>query len=222
MNSNDVGLVSERLLACARQLAPLGLSSGTSGNLSARLDEARFLVTPSAAAYAELGRADLVLLDLDGTTLDGERTPSSEWRMHADLYRARPELFGIVHAHPPHATALACARRSIPALHYEIARFGGADIRCSDYATFGTRALSDAVLLAMEGRRACLLANHGMLSAGETVEEALSLAVELENLAALTLRVGTLGGGVVLDDAEIERVRARFALYVRGEPLDEV
>jgi L-fuculose-phosphate aldolase len=221
MTSSDERAVAERLLACARQLAPRGLSSGTSGNLSARLDEARFLVTPSAAGYASLGPDDLVQLDLDGRVLGGERTPSSEWRMHADLYRARPELSGIVHAHPPHATALACARRAIPALHYEIARFGGADIRCSDYATFGTRALSRAVLAAMEGRRGCLLANHGMLTAAETVEEALLLAVELEHLAALTLRVHALGGGVVLDDAEIERVSARFERYVRGEPLDD-
>jgi len=114
--------------------------------------------------------------------------------MHADLYRARPELSGVVHAHPPHATALACARRPVPALHYEIARFGGPEV---------------------------LLANHGLLTAADTVEEALSLAVELENLAALVVRVAALGGGVLLDDAEIERVRQRFERYVRGERLDE-
>jgi L-fuculose-phosphate aldolase len=221
MRGDDLRHLSQRLLACARELAPLGLSSGTSGNLSARVDEARFLITPSAAAYAALGPDDLVLLDLEGRAIGGTRTPSSEWRMHADLYRARPELSGIVHAHPAHATALACARRGIPALHYEIASFGGADIRCSDYATFGTQALSRAVLAAMHGRRGCLLANHGMLTAAESVEEALSLAVELENLAALVVRVASLGGGVVLDDAEIERVRLRFERYVRGERLEE-
>ncbi len=221
MSGDELRRLSERLLACARQLAPLGLSSGTSGNLSARVDAQSFLITPSAAAYAALGPADLVVLALDGTTLSGARTPSSEWRMHADLYRARPELSGVVHAHPPHATALACARRPVPALHYEIARFGGPEVRCADYATFGTEALSQAVLAAMEGRRGCLLANHGLLTAADTVEEALSLAVELENLAALVVRVAALGGGVLLDDAEIERVRQRFERYVRGERLDE-
>ncbi|MDF1748650.1 MAG: class II aldolase/adducin family protein, partial [Alphaproteobacteria bacterium] len=118
-----------------------------------------------------------------GTCAPGQLLPSSEWRMHADIYRQRPEAQAVVHAHPTFCTALSCRREGIPAFHYMVAMAGGIDIRCSDYATFGTEALSKTMIAALEGRKACLLANHGMICFEANLTRALGLAIEVENLA---------------------------------------
>ncbi|SFH68886.1 class II aldolase/adducin family protein [Albimonas pacifica] len=171
-----------------------GFNQGTSGNLSVRQGEA-MLITPSGIPYATMSPEMIARMPLSGGREDAEgpRAPSSEWRFHRDILRARPEFNAVVHAHAPYATALAMTRRGIPASHYMVALFGGDDVRCADYATFGTQALSDAALAALAGRNACLLANHGLLACGPTLEKAMAIAVELEALARqhhLALQIG--------------------------------
>ena len=139
--------------------------------------------------------------------------PSSEWRIHRDVYGARPEARAVLHAHPVYSTALACLRRPLPAFHYMVAVAGGSDIRCADYATFGSQALSDAVLRALEGRRACLMANHGLLCLAADLRGALALAQEIEQLSRSYLQCLAAGEPVLLDDAEMERVLERFRSY---------
>lgn len=204
----------QAIVAACREMNASGLNQGTSGNISARLG-GRLLITPSGVPYDELAPEMLAALPIEGDygAWEGPLKPSSEWRFHLDLMRARPELGAIVHAHAPFATALAIARRPIPPVHYMIAAFGGPDIRCADYATFGTEALSRAVLAAMEGRNGCLMANHGMLAAGPTLARAMWLAVELEALARQYVTTLMIGGPVLLSDAEIAEARAAFASY---------
>jgi L-fuculose-phosphate aldolase len=163
-------------------------------------------------AYAMLAPDDLVFMDMNGSSR-GPRKPSSEWRFHRDIYAARPEAGAILHAHSPFATSLACLRRDIPPFHYMIARFGGDTLRCAEYATFGTQALSAAALAALQDRRACLLANHGMLVFGRDLEQALDLGVELEALCEQYWRACQLGQPVLLDAAEMAVVLDKFAAY---------
>jgi L-fuculose-phosphate aldolase len=201
----------EGLIKTCREMIRLGLNQGASGNVSLRAGDG-FLITPSGLPYATMVPDQIVAMDLDGG-YRGEWLPSSEWRMHFDLYRMRPEAGAVVHVHSPHATALACLRRGIPAFHYMVAVAGGADIRCADYATFGTAALSGSMLAAMEGRRACLLANHGQIAIGATLEAALWLAEEVEALARQYLLALAAGTPAILDADEMARVLARFASY---------
>lgn len=209
----------QKLIATARRMAASGLNTGTAGNLSVRAQATEetdsgngFLITPSGMDYALLQPEDIVFMRLDGT-YTGLRKPSSEWRFHRDLYAARPEAGAVLHAHSPFATSLACLRRDIPAFHYMIARFGGDSLRCASYATFGTQALSDAALVAMAGRRACLLANHGMLVFGHDLDQALALGNELETLCEQYWRACQLGAPVLLDAAEMATVLEKFGAY---------
>lgn len=199
------------VLSAARALNATGINRGTAGNVSVRT-EGGFIVTPTGLAYETSTAADMVPVSLDGSPA-GRRKPSSEWRFHRDLYAARPELGAVIHTHSPFATSLACMGAGIPAFHYMVARFGGADVRCADYATFGTQALSDAVLRAMEGRRGCLMAHHGMLVAGVDLAEALALAIELESLAEQYWRVLQIGGPRLLSEEEMRRVLEKFRDY---------
>jgi L-fuculose-phosphate aldolase len=197
------------LIDAARRMESLGLNRGTSGNLSLRTP-AGILITPSAIPYDTLTPEMIPLMAMDGGH-SGALRPSSEWRFHLDIFRTRPEVGAIVHNHAPHATALGMARREIPACHYMIARFGGAPIRVADYALFGTAELSAAVLAALEGRTACLMANHGCIATGPTIEAALAAAVELETLAQQYLLSMAAGGPVLLSDAEIAAAITQFA-----------
>jgi len=200
------------LLSTARRLHAIGLSAAATGNVSVRCGKG-LLITPSGVDYDAMQAEDAVLLDPDGQVRAGVRKPSSEWRIHCDIYRQRPEFGAIVHAHSAHATAIACQRRPIPPFHYMVTRAGGHDIRCADYATFGTQALSDNVLAALAGRSACLMANHGQIAAAGNLAGALQLAWEIEELArqyCLTLQTGK---PVLLDAAELDRVAARFREY---------
>lgn len=201
------------LLAAARRLAATGLNPGSAGNLSVRTAQG-FLITPSGIPPEELGADMMVPMTLEGIP-SGPWPPSSEWRFHRDLYRHRPEAGAVIHCHSPAATALACHRRDLPPFHYMILRFGGPDVRCARYARFGTQALSDAVLEALEGRRACLMANHGMLVFGRDLPQALALAQELETLCEHYLRACTLGEPVHLTDEEIAEAREAIAGYGR-------
>ena len=163
-----------QLIATARAMQPAGLNKGTSGNVSVRAPNG-FWITPTGMPYDALVPDDIPLMALDGSH-QGRRKPSSEWRFHRDLYAARPDVGAVLHAHSPFAVSFACLRRDIPPFHYMIARFGGETIRCADYAIFGSEELSAAAMTAMQDRRGCLLANHGLLVAGRDLDEALSLA----------------------------------------------
>jgi L-fuculose-phosphate aldolase len=202
----------DTVVRVARSMSQRGLTTGTSGNISARVPEG-MLVTPSAVPYDEMRADQAVLMDLDGTVLEGERKPTTEWPMHAAVYRARPEVGGVVHTHAPFCTTLATLRRDIPPFHYMIGVVGGDTIRCAEYATYGTQALADHALEALEDRWACLLANHGSLALGASPDAALDLATEVENLAELYWRALQVGEPVLLTAAEMADARARFAEY---------
>jgi L-fuculose-phosphate aldolase len=201
------------LVDVARRMSERGLNRGTSGNASVRAGQG-FLVTPTAVPYDRMRPGDVVEMDLDGNAR-GAREPSTEWRIHRDLYVARPEAGAVVHAHSTHATALACLRHDIPAFHYMVAAAGGDSIRCAPYATYGTQALADAVEGAMRGRRACLMANHGQVAVGATLREALALAVEVEGLSRTYLAALAAGEPVLLSAREISEAVAKYATYGR-------
>ena len=209
-----------QLIETACRMAPANLNRGSAGNLSVRTRENGldgYLITPSGMDYEVLVPEDIVFMRLDGTS-DGRRKPSSEWRFHHDIYAARPDAGAILHAHSPFATSLACMRRDIPPFHYMIARFGGDTIRCADYATFGSQALSDNALVALRDRCACLLANHGLLVFGKTLAQLFALAVEFEALCEQYWRACQLGQPVLLDPDEMATVRAKFASYGQQDP----
>lgn len=193
-----------------------GLNQGTSGNISARAGHA-MLITPSGVPYEEMEPGMLARMPLDGGPgeWEGPCRPSTEWRFHRDILAARPGTGAVVHTHSPHATALAMTRRGIPAAHYMVAAFGG-PVRCADYATFGSEALSRAALAALDGRDACLLANHGMIALGRDLGHAMRLAVELEALARQYVLSLAIGGPVVLGEEEMEAVGRAFAGYGPG------
>lgn len=204
------------LIAAAQRLDGLGFMPSKSGNLSLRTPRG-FLITPSGLPYAETTAKDLVEVMPDGTVLAGRRAPSSEWRLHAAVYAARPEAVSVVHTHSPLATALSCARQGIPPLHYMIVLGGGGDIRCAPYATFGTQALAEACVAALADRRAALLANHGVVAFGRSLAGAVVLAMEVENLARQYLALRAAGlAPVLLNDQELAGTKAQFGGYGRA------
>ena len=203
------------VLATARAMNAAGLNRGTAGNVSVRHGDG-FLVTPTGMDYEESVAGDIVFVGLDGGVV-GRRKPSSEWRFHRDIYAARPEAGAIIHTHAPFATALACRGEAIPPFHYMIARFGGSDIRCAGYATFGTQELSEMMMKALDGRSACLMAHHGMVVFGRDLKQALALAVEFEALCEQYWRVLALGEARLLPEEEMRRVIAKFRDYGRQD-----
>jgi L-fuculose-phosphate aldolase len=200
-----------KIIATARQMNTCGLNRGKSGNVSARCKDG-FLITPSGMAYTATRAQDIVAMTLEGDAR-GALRPSSEWPFHRAIYATRPEVAAVVHTHASFATTLACLGRDIPAFHYMIAVAGGNDIRCAPYATFGTEKLAQYALAALEGRKACLLANHGMIALGSSLEDALALAVEVEALCEQYWRALQIGTPKLLSDAEMERVLGKFATY---------
>lgn len=202
------------LVCVAKKLDALGLSHGTSGNLSVRCGEG-FLITPSGFGADGLAGDDIVFVHLSGRA-EGRWQPSSEWLFHRDIYVERPEFGAVVHTHSTAATTLACMRRDIPPFHYMLALLGGDSLRCASYATFGTQALSDNALIAMSDRSACLLANHGMIAAGKNLAEAFKYTVEVENLSEIFLRTLAAGEPVLLTADEFHDAQQRFATY--GKP----
>jgi L-fuculose-phosphate aldolase len=215
----DATALRETVLATARAMNASGINRGTAGNVSARLGDG-FLITPSGVPYDDCTLERLVEVGLDGV-VRGAGKPSSEWRFHRDIYAARSEVDAIVHTHSPSATSLACLGRPIPAFHYMVAAAGGHDIRVADYATFGGQQLSDNALVALEGRRACLLDRHGVIATGNDCRRALALAVEVENLAEMYCRVLALGEPRVLDGEEMDRVLERFRGYGPAAGADD-
>jgi L-fuculose-phosphate aldolase len=203
--------IGAALAEAYRSLARDGLILHAAGNISVR-SRGGFLITPSGVPADALEASALVAMGMDGKPKSAGK-PSSEWRFHRDLYKARRDIGAIVHTHSPAATALSCQRRGLPPFHYMIAVAGGADIRCCDYALFGTQALSDAVRVAIEGRKACLMANHGMIAVGADLSEALSIAREVENLCDLYQRSCVYGPPVLLSDSEMAAALVAFASY---------
>lgn len=207
---SDYALREEIIDNCLRMNA-IGLNQGTSGNLSIRYEEG-MLITPSGTPYEQLEPADIVYMKMDGSYSHPLKA-SSEWRFHRDILAARPEINAVVHTHAIYCTTLAIRGMEIPALHYMVAVAGGNSIRCAPYATFGTQELSDNALKALEGRNACLLANHGMIATGPSLAKAMWLAVEVETLAKQYFNTLLLGGPVLLPDDEIAHVAEKIKSY---------
>jgi L-fuculose-phosphate aldolase len=209
----DGPALRQALIDIARQSVAQGLNVNKSGNVSARCRRGAIegmLVTPTGLPYRRLQPQDLAFIDLAAGRAAGGRSPSSEWRIHFDVLRARPEFGAIVHTHSPSATALACQGLGLPPFHYMVAVCGGADVRCAPYATFGTQSLSDHALAALQGRCACLLANHGTLGCGADLDAALAIAAEVEHLAHVYLLSRQLGEPARLDEDEMQRVVEKF------------
>jgi L-fuculose-phosphate aldolase len=200
--------VIDTALAMSRE----GLSPGCSGNVSARFDGG-MLITPTGVPYETLGEDQIVFVGASGERRAGELKPSSEWPMHLAAYQARPKAGAVVHCHSLNATALACAQKPIPAFHYMVAVGGGADIPLAPYATFGTEELAQCVGAALKDRQAALLAHHGQIACGADLGAALALAREVENLAAQYCRFLQIGGGPLLDKAEMRRILKKFGAY---------
>jgi L-fuculose-phosphate aldolase len=194
-----------------------GINQGTSGNVSVRTDEG-FLITASGIPYNKMKPVHVIEMDLEGN-YRGEFLPSTEWRMHMDIFRARPEANAIVHVHSTYATALACLRKDVPAFHYMIGVTGGTSLRVSDYAEFGTQELSDTMLKAMAGRTACLLANHGQICFGPSLDKALWLAGEIEHLCHQYWAACLAGKPILLDETQMVSVLKRFKTYGK-QPSD--
>jgi L-fuculose-phosphate aldolase len=211
---NETQLRSE-LVRITKKLDEQGLNRGTSGNASVRYGEG-MLITPSGMGAEGLGEDDIVFMNLDGTAR-GRWQPSSEWLFHRDIFAQREEVGAIVHTHSIASTALACLRKDIPPFHYMIALIGGDNIRCAEYATFGTQALSDNALSALRGRKACLLANHGMIAAGENLDEAYKVTVEVETLSEIYLRALQVSEPVLLSPREFQDAQRRFGAYGKVE-----
>ncbi|MDE2445610.1 MAG: class II aldolase/adducin family protein [Alphaproteobacteria bacterium] len=201
----------QAIIEASRESNRNGLNQGTSGNISVRTDEG-VVITPTSRAYETMKPEDLALLPLGGAygAYTGPYKPSSEWRFHSDIYAARSDVNAIVHVHATYATVLSMLRKDIPACHYMIAAFGGPTIRCADYAIFGSKELSDAVVKALEGRLGCIMGTHGMIAVGKTLDHAMWLAVELENLAKQYYLALQIGEPVILADEEIARVDERM------------
>jgi L-fuculose-phosphate aldolase len=200
------------VIATALAMSERGLSPGHSGNVSCRWKNG-MLITPTGMAYDEIKPRDIVFVAGDGSVPGKQRKPSSEWRFHLAAYHARPDMGAVVHTHSLHATVLACAGKSIPAFHYMVAVAGGKDIPVVPYATFGTNELATYVAGALAERNACLMANHGQITVGETLSAALELAAEVEVLAEQYVKVLTLGPPYLLSDAEMTVVLERFKGY---------
>jgi len=208
----------QALLGTAMAMNRTGLNQGTAGNLSLRLSTDDFLLTPSALSYESCSAADLVRMNMAGERVDGFRRPSSEWRIHRDIYLDRSEAGAILHAHPPWCTTLACLEREIPPFHYMVAVAGGVSISCAPYAVFGSRELSQNVLAALSGGRcACLLAHHGMVCYARDLDSVLELAIEVENLAMIYVQALQVGEVPLLSATEMAEVQQRFREYKNKE-----
>ena len=201
-----------KLLAVAQKLESLGLNKGTSGNCSVRVEDG-FLVTPSGMQVEEMSAASMVKMQFDGS-FEAGKIPSSEWRFHRDILQSRADIHAIVHTHSMFATTLACLHKAIPPFHYMIAVTGADTIRCAPYALFGSQQLSDNALQALIDRKACLLANHGMICLGKDLDDALAVTVEVENLCEQYWRILQIDKNPpLLSEAEMREVFQQFKGY---------
>ena len=223
MTDEDLTLRRQMVDTC-RKMNSTGINQGTAGNLSVRFGDG-FLITPSSLPYDTMQPEDLVEMGWDGTYVG--RRPSSEWRFHRDILKARTDVNVVLHCHSLYATTVACHHKTIPAFHYMVGVMGGNTLRCAAYATFGTQALSDAALVALKDRMACLLGQHGQISLGTTLEGALWMAVEVETLSRMYAQALTLGEPPILPDEEMDRViaqmkRMSYGLGPEGDGVNDV
>jgi L-fuculose-phosphate aldolase len=203
-----------QMVAAIRRMDGLGLNRGSTGNLSVRATVGGgYWITPTGMPPDMIRADDLVLLAADGKVLQGAWAPSSEWPFHGAIYRTRPDLNAVVHAHSPHATALACLRRELPAFHYMVAVAGGDSVPCTPYHLFGTEALSQAVATAFGHRQACLMANHGLVAGGATLTQAMKVIVEVEALCGIYLQTLAVGEPALLSAEQMAEVIERFKSY---------
>lgn len=217
--SDSLFEIAQAVIQTACDMNRLGINVNKSGNVSVRVKKGQtegFLITPTGIAYEALQTDDLVFVPLNAQSLDdinAKRLPSSEWLMHAEVFRQKPTVNAIVHTHSVYATALACQEMSIPAFHYMVAVAGGDDIPCAPYALFGTPELADYCAKALENRHACLLSHHGVVATGMDLSAALKLAYEVENLAKTYTVVYQLGTPKILDSEKMKAVQERFKTY---------
>ena len=216
--SDDDSAQRRAMVDTCRRMNASGINQGTAGNISLR-DRDGFLITPTSLPYDRMEPEDLVRMSFDGS-YEGRRRPSSEWRFHRDILASRQDIDVVLHCHSIYATTLACHHKTIPSFHYMTGVAGGTTIRCAAYATFGTQALSDAALVALEDRLACLLGQHGQISLGKTLDAALALGIEVETLSRLYVQALTLGEPPVLPDAEMDRVLRQMKNMSYGQAPD--
>jgi len=206
----------EQLLKVSQQLVSSGLNRGTAGNVSIRADNATgqtgFLITPSGMATEKMTPSDMVWMDFSGNA-QGTHPPSSEWRFHLDILQNRPQVNVVIHTHSMYASTFSTFRKDMPAFHYMIALAGGDSIRCAPYALFGSQQLSDNAIAALKDRKACLLANHGMIAVGETLEKALAITREVETLCEQYLLALQVGEPCILSQQEMQDVQEKFKGY---------
>lgn len=201
----------QQLLEVSQKLVELGLNRGSSGNASVR-ETNGLLITPSALAVSDMTLDSMVRMDFAGNVLEGGK-PSSEWRFHCDILAARPEIGAVIHTHSIFATTIACMRRDVPAVHYMIALAGSDSIPCTPYSVFGEQELSDNALIALQGRKACLLGNHGMIALGKDLADALAVTIEVEFVCEIYWRTLQAGGGHILTAQQMDDVKEKFVEY---------
>ena len=214
MNEMSEQTLRKHVIDTCLSMNASGLNQGTSGNVSVRFEDG-FLITPSSMPYDQMRPKDIMFMDMDGRAR-GPHNPSSEWRFHRDILNTRPDINAVVHTHATHCTTLALLGKPIPAVHYMVAVAGGNSIRCCPYATFGTQDLSDYVLEALKERFACLMAQHGMIACGTSLDKALWLATEVETLARQYWGALQIGTPAILSDTEIDRVLEKMKSYKYG------
>jgi L-fuculose-phosphate aldolase len=212
MSAPDEGKLRTRMLEVMRAMDARGLNRGTSGNVSARFGDG-MLVTPSGVPPERLSPEAMVFVRADDSIPEGQLKPSSEWRMHMQILRRRPDVGGVVHCHSRHATILACAGQPIPAVHYMVGVSGGASVPVAPYATFGSEALADAVVAALDGRNAALMANHGQIAVAPSLSHALLIAEEIEEQAAVYWGCLAIGGPNILSDDQMAEIMTQFRAY---------
>jgi L-fuculose-phosphate aldolase len=216
-DQTDMPALRREMVEICKRMNASGINQGTAGNLSVRIGTG-FLITPSSLPYDTMTPDDLVEMDFDGTYVG--RRPSSEWRFHRDILQNRSDINVVLHCHSIYATTLACHHKTIPSFHYMTGVAGGTTIRCAEYATFGTQALSDHALVALKDRLACLLGQHGQISLGKTLESALWLAIEIETLSRIYVQALTLGEPPILPDDEMQRVIEQMLKMSYGRAPD--
>ena len=198
------------------KLHEMGLNHGATGNCSCR-DEETFLITPSGVEIEDLSAEKMVRMDFKGNVIDSKLNlnPSSEWRFHQDIFSHRKEISAVIHTHSIYASTVSLFNKELPPFHYMIAVAGGDSVRCAPYAMFGTQKLSDNIINALAGRKACLIANHGLVTIGESLEEALQISEEIEHLCHLYIEAKKIGNPNLLTKKEMTEVIERFQTYSR-------
>jgi L-fuculose-phosphate aldolase len=216
--NDDEDLLRRQAVAAMRRLDTLGLNRGSTGNLSqrcARQGQGGMLITPTGMGADELRAQDMVWVGVDGS-VHGDWQPSSEWHFHQAVYARRADVMAVVHTHSVNATALACLGRELPAFHYMVAVAGGDSVPCTGYHTFGSEALSQAVAQALDARNACLLAHHGLVAAGATLAQAMKIAIEIEALCEIYLKLLAVAEPATLSPAQMAEVLDKFRSYGRS------